>query len=315
MSIIKVGDIVNRVAPHPPTLNVVDINSFIQMPLAPRENILSPWLPTQGLAMIYAPRGVGKTHVALGIAYAVVTNTPFLRWQPTKARAVLYIDGEMPAVSMQDRLLSLINTYKQPITAPFLLITPDLQKTVMPDLATHLGRMMLEPYLENIELIIIDNISTLCRNTRENEADSWIPVQEWALKMRSMGKSVLFIHHAGKGGNQRGTSKREDILDTVIVLKRPYNYKPQNGAAFEIHFEKARGFVGDATEPFEAKLVTKPDGFQEWLTSPIEDTVYDQIIGLTKQGYKQNQIAEQLDIHKSNVSRHLKRAHQEGKIE
>jgi DNA-binding CsgD family transcriptional regulator len=297
-----------------PVLAVVEVMDFIKMNLPNREVILSPWLPAQGLAMIYAPRGVGKTHVALGIAYAVTSNTAFLGWQPTKARNVLYLDGEMPAALMQERLLALADANRVPLIASFKLITPDLQRGAMPDLATPKGQVMLEAHLAGVELIIVDNISTLCRNTRENEADSWLPVQEWALRMRAAGKSVLFIHHAGKGGNQRGTSKREDILDTVISLKRPDDYKPKEGAVFQVHFEKARGFLGKATESFEARFTTRPDGLQEWLISPIKDTSYDQTIHLTSQGLDQSKIAEKLNIHKSNVSRHLKRAHQEGKI-
>ncbi len=297
-----------------PSLEVVEVNDFIKMNLPFREMILSPWLPAQGLAMIYAPRGIGKTHVALGIAYAVTSNTTFLGWQPTKARNVLYLDGEMPAALMQERLLALTDSNKTPLNASFKLITPDLQSGSMPDLATPKGQLMLEKHLTEVDLIIVDNISTLCRNTKENEADSWLPVQEWALRMRAAGRSVLFIHHAGKGGNQRGTSKREDILDTVVSLKRPDDYKPKDGAIFQVHFEKARGFLGKATESFEAKFCARPDGLQEWITTPMQDSSYDQAIHLANQGLDQTKIAEKLNIHKSNVSRHLKRAHQEGKI-
>jgi putative DNA primase/helicase len=238
-----------------PSLAVVDVLEFIKMDLPHREMILSPWLPAQGLTMIYAPRGIGKTHVALGIAYAVTSNTTFLTWKPTKARSVLYLDGEMPAALMQERLLALAENNKSPLIAPFKLITPDLQSGSMPDLSAPKDQVMLEPHLAGVELIIVDNISTLCRNGRENEADSWLPVQEWALRMRAAGKSVLFIHHAGKGGNQRGTSRREDVLDTVISLIRPDDYRPKDGAVFEVHFEKARGFLG---EEADVSRVTKP---------------------------------------------------------
>jgi putative DNA primase/helicase len=295
-------------------LAVVEVVDFINMNLPSREVILSPWLPVQGLAMIYAPRGIGKTHVALGIAYAVTSNTSFLGWHTTKARNVLYLDGEMPAALMQERLSALADASNAPLIASFKLITPDLQRGAMPDLATPKGQVMLESYLAEVEPIIVDNISTLCRNSKENEADSWLPVQEWALRMRASGKSVLFIHHAGKGGNQRGTSKREDILDTVIALKRPDDYKPKEGAVFQVHFEKARGFLSKATESFEARFITGVAGLQEWLTTPIKETSFDQIIHLANQGLDQNKIAGKLNIHKSNVSRHLKRAHQEGKI-
>ena len=39
-----------------------------------------PILPEKGLAMLYASRGTGKTHVALGIGFAVATGTKFLKW-------------------------------------------------------------------------------------------------------------------------------------------------------------------------------------------------------------------------------------------
>ncbi len=309
-----IRQIIEAVVPKPPELKVTNVSDFMKMKLPPREYILSPWLPVQGLTMIYAPRGIGKTHVALGIANAVTSGSQFLNWKAPKCRSVLYLDGEMPAALMQERLLTLIKANNAETLAAFRLLTPDLQQSAMPDLSTHLGQLALEPYVKDIELIIVDNISTLCRSSKENEADSWLPVQEWALRMRASGKSILFIHHAGKGGNQRGTSKREDILDTVIVLKRPDDYTPKDGAVFQVHFEKTRGFMGSEAESFEAQLTTTCHGLHTWITRSITGSSYDQVINLANNGLKQKEIAEKLNIDKSNVSRYFKRAIQEGKI-
>ncbi|OGT38345.1 MAG: hypothetical protein A3F11_05835 [Gammaproteobacteria bacterium RIFCSPHIGHO2_12_FULL_37_14] len=314
MSALHVGDLVNRILPKQPTLEVISVADFIKTELPPREHILSPWLPVQGLTMIYAPRGIGKTHIALGIANAVANGSSFLTWHAPKPRGVLYLDGEMPATLMQERLRLLMGEDSAKPKAPFQLLTPDLQKGLMPDLATYAGQEMLEPYLKGIDLIIVDNISTLCRNSKENEADSWIPVQTWALKMRAAGKSILFIHHAGKGGNQRGTSKREDILDTVIALKRPDDYSPKDGAVFQIQFEKARGFLGDDAEGFEAKMVMDGNR-QEWHTSTLPGSAYEEVVTLAKKGLKQKEIAEKMSLDKSGVSRYISRAHQEGRIQ
>ena len=120
-------------------------------------------------------------------------------------------------------------------------------------------------------------------------------------------------YHAGKGGNQRGTSKREDILDTVLSLKRPEDYNPKDGAVFQIYFEKARGFVGQDAEGFEAQLIVN-EQHQEWKIRPIKKSSYNEVLALASQGFKQKEIAEKLDLDKSNVSRHLKRANQEGKL-
>jgi hypothetical protein len=59
---------------------------------------------------------------------------------------------------------------------------------------------------------------------RENEAESWLPVQQWALSLRRRGISVLLDHHAGRNGEQRETSKREDVLDTMLTLRHPADY-------------------------------------------------------------------------------------------
>ncbi|HNA22363.1 MAG TPA: AAA family ATPase, partial [Agitococcus sp.] len=178
-----------------PMLNVVTVGELVQMDIPPRENLLAPWLPMQGLAMVYAPRGIGKTFFALNVAYAVASGGEFLCWQATQAYPVLYIDGEMPVVSMKERLIDVISMHDSIASVDALrIITPDLQQDyVMPDLATLEGQQALEPYLQGIKLIVIDNISTLCRSGRENESEGWIVVQEWALRQRAAGRSVLFV--------------------------------------------------------------------------------------------------------------------------
>ena len=117
------------------------------------------------------------------------------------------------------------------------------------------GQQSLEPLLEGLDLLILDNLSTLCTSRSESASDAWVPMQNWLLGLRRRGVSVLLVHHAGTNGRQRGTSRREDALDTVIALRRPENYSPEQGARFEIHFEKLRNHVDAAgAMPFEARL-------------------------------------------------------------
>ena len=68
------------------------------------------------------------------------------------------------------------------------------------------------------------------------------------------GQSSHVCAPCRKGGGQRGTSRKEDILNTVISLRKPPDYSPAQGARFEVHYEKARGFYGKDAEPFEAWL-------------------------------------------------------------
>ncbi len=61
-------------------LRPLAISEFLQLDLPPRRNILEPWLSEQGMAMIFAPRGIGKTLLALSISYAVASGSKLLGW-------------------------------------------------------------------------------------------------------------------------------------------------------------------------------------------------------------------------------------------
>lgn len=308
----KINQLSDHLSPES-KLQLITLIDFLTLNIAQRELILSPWLPKQGLAMLYAKRGVGKTHVALNIAYAVASGGAFLGWQADKPRSVLYLDGEMPAATMQERLASIVMSHTEEAKAPFTILTPDIQNRGMPDLSTLEGQHALEPFLKDVELIVVDNISTLCRSGKENEAEGWLLVQAWALRMRSEGRSVLFVHHAAKNGNARGTSKREDVLDTVIVLKHPSDYDPSEGACFEVHFEKARSFCGDSAQPLLVKLHTEHNQ-QVWELKTLEKSTFEKVVELAKQGCRQHEIVLELGISKSKASRYFKKAKEEGCI-
>jgi putative DNA primase/helicase len=137
---------------------------------------------------------------------------------------------------------------------------------------------------------------------RDNDAESWNPLQHWLLRMRRRGISVVLIHHAGKNGDQRGTSRREDVLDTSISLRRPRDYAAIEGARFEIHFEKARGLHGDLVKPFEAKLEIL-GGATSWTIKELEDVKLARVKALVDDGYSVREIADETGFSKSAVQR------------
>ncbi|MBP6952326.1 MAG: AAA family ATPase [Alphaproteobacteria bacterium] len=325
MSVINVKERINRAESYialqteqtRPPLRSLNVRELLELEIPPREIILSPILPAQGLVMFSAPRGIGKTHVALWMAYTIACGGEMFnkKWQCEKPYKVLFVDGEMPASTLQMRLSSIVASSDKELedVDNLKIITPDHQEVGIPNLCTTSGQEWLEPHLKGTNLLILDNLSSLCRSGRENESESWNPLQGWLLKLRKEGISVLFVHHAGKGGNQRGTSKKEDILDTVIVLRKPNDYDQREGARFEVHYEKARSFYGEEASPFEAWL--KGDhGTMTWQVQEIEDVQLNNIIDLHKDGLKQREIAQELGIGLGTVNRGIKRAKKEGKV-
>jgi putative DNA primase/helicase len=282
-----------------------NLEEFLALPIKPREMILDPIIPEKGLAMLYAPRGIGKTHVALGIVFASAAGGKFLKWTAPKARRVLLIDGEMPAATLQERLANIV------AGAPTVELDPNNIRILAADLLELGGignlaspdvQAELDPWLKDIDVLVLDNLSSLTAVIRDNDAESWGPIQKWLLRLRRRGISVLIIHHAGKGGTQRGTSRREDVLDTSILLCRPADYSPTEGARFEVHLEKTRGVYGDSAKPFEAKLEVH-SGAAVWTIREIEDVNRARVSALLNEGLSIRDIADETGISKSTVQR------------
>jgi putative DNA primase/helicase len=297
-------------------LTTISLSEFVRLDLPRREYVLSPILPARSLAMLYAGRGIGKTRVGMGLAYAVASGGEFLRWRASKPRRVLYVDGEMPAELMQERALALMaaSAHHPPDESYFRLLAMDCQELgTSLNLARPEHQAAIEVKLDGAELLVLDNLSTLVNGGRENDAESWDAVQAWLLQMRRKGVAVLLVHHAGRGGEARGTSKREDVLDTVINLKRPEDYDPEEGARFEVHLTKARGIAGDDALPFEARLQVI-DGRDFWTCTTLRDREMDEVERLSRQGGTVRDIAAELEISKSKANRLQAKLRAEGRL-
>jgi len=287
-------------------------DEFLALAIPPRRLILEPWLPEKGLAMIYSPRGMGKTILGLTCGYCIATGSEFLGFRAPVPKKVLFVDGEMPAAEMQKRLMEIRAGFdwRPPDPIYFRFFSGDLAGG-LPDLGSRDGQAEFDAQVGDAEVIILDNTSTLVRSGVENDAESWDPVQAWLLAHRRAGRSIILFHHAGKSGAQRGTSKREDVLDTVIALKHPCNYSPLEGARFEIHFEKARSLYGAAAESFEA-LYEVRDNRGVWARRAAADTDTERVVEALASGKSIRKAADALGMSKSAVGRAKQRAAQQG---
>ncbi|SEM77596.1 AAA family ATPase [Nitrosomonas marina] len=294
--------------------NCIGLSDFLTLELPPRELLIAPWLPKQSLSMLFAWRGMGKSWLALSIGYAVASGGQILGWTAPKRYHVLYIDGELPAYTLQQRLTLIANSFDtKPEENGFKLITPDLQLNgIMPNLSDLYGREQINSIAQDVDLIILDNLSTLARGGRENESESWLPIQEWALQHRAQGRSVLFIHHSGKNGNQRGTSRKEDVLDTVINLRRPPDYESSDGAKFELHFEKARNLTGDEAMPLEVEMHSDHEKIT-WMHKPVSDSIIDRIEVFIEDGSSRQEIMAETGLSRFQLSRIVKKANESGR--
>src|SRR6185369_3886968 len=201
----------------------VTLNQLINTAPQPIEFVLFPWLPLQGIAFIYAATGVGKTLFALNATYAISCGGQFLKYKCPKPRKVLYVDGEMAYQQIHSRMTQISATSNK-IYFPenFLLLTPDkILPHRIPQIDTPEGQEIYKKLIEfyNIDVIVFDNLSVLS-SIDENKSNEWKVVQDWLLYLRSIGKTIIVVHHAGKEKTgYRGSSKMLDCADSAISLQ------------------------------------------------------------------------------------------------
>ena len=282
----------------------LELDDFMRLTFPRRELLLDPWLPNPGLVMVHAQRGHGKTYFALAVGNAVASNAAFCGWQCKHAGRVLYVDGELPGDDLQQRLHKL-----PPVpNGQFYVLSRDtflLRKQTMPDLGEPEGRQELDRIIKlcNPDLLILDSKSTLMRSGVENEAESWSPIQDWLLKHRWHGLTIMLLHHEGKTGKPRGTSKTEDVLDTMIGLHVvPDLSEDGKETVFELRFTKHRDFFGADAAPMELHFQIV-DGQTQWRSQKVKDVRKERIREMLADGMTHEEIAEELgDVKRSRIS-------------
>jgi AAA domain/Helix-turn-helix domain of resolvase len=280
----------------------VPLEDLIAMNLPQRPRLLGPWLTTSSLVMVHARTGVGKTWFSLSAFQALALGGTFLKWKADRPHKVLYLDGEMPGSQVQERGQLLLNG--ESTSGNLIIVTPDLQPDPMPNLATEQGRARLEPLLPGVDALAIDHLTALIRCHGEGgEGQLWIDqVQPWLLEKRRAGLAILLDHHSGKGGSQRGTSVREDILDVIIKLEQVG--EERDGAHFNVVFEKTRGFYGKEAETFEARLQTDGEGKSCWsITETGETAEFMTLVAMLRDGMSVDKAARELKIGRATAYR------------
>jgi len=162
-------------------------------------------------------------------------------------------------------------------------------------------------------VIVFDNLSALTFGSDENSNSDIDAILPFLLSLRHRGYTVVLVHHAGKSGDQRGASRREDQLDTSISLKPLYDGEP--GCTFVMKFMKERGAPADPQE-VEMKLSQDQHGTMGFVFKGIEMASYERFLALVGEGLEtQKEIVDVSGLTKGTVSKFTARGKREGIFE
>jgi len=287
---------------------VVTSSELHDLELVPRKKLLGDWFCEGDLGFIFAFRGVGKTWFALGIARALTEGGKLGEWPAHERVKVLYVDGEMPPDLMRERDKGLEGSTGEleflnheilfERTGKVLNITnPEVQQAITQRCVN-----------SGTKVLVLDNLSTLASGMRENEADSWELVNNWLLDLRRRKIAVVIVHHAGRSGEMRGTSKREDNVFWIIALDdTKKNADDKRGARFISRFTKPSRNTQEEIPAYEWHFVT--DTNAEVSISHKQAQTADVLRRLIEDGVTEcNQIAQEMKVSPATVSRFAKKA-------
>jgi len=188
--------------------------------------LLSPIISEGDTTLLYAGKGLGKTALAMGIAYAVALGRDlFDLWKANNPQKVLYFDSEIGVRGLADRKRSARRVFKltQDADVPIWFLSERL------NLYTEEGRQLVEneiakinaaaPVEETLKFIVIDNLTSAIGSNDTPAA--WDVFYTWVMGLKEQGISVLILFHANDDDSLRGSKMKLINIDNVIFLGRP----------------------------------------------------------------------------------------------
>ena len=199
------------------------------------EYILFPIIAKRQIRQVFATAGTGKTLYCLHEACSLASGYSFLHYTNDKSikTPVLYVEGEMDASNIQDRLFSIEDAYEREgktLNKDYLFfsVLADQPEMHFHSLTADVGRENVEITAKQIEertgqkpIIYLDNITALTV-MQEKEGADWVELMHWLSRLRNKGYHVTFLHHPTKTGETAsGSNIKERSIDIDMKLATP----------------------------------------------------------------------------------------------
>jgi putative DNA primase/helicase len=287
-------------------MKLIAASVLLRLHLPVRKQHWGERITSNQVGMIYGERGKGKTWLALALALSMSTKCPFLGMHAKNRRRVFYLDGEMDLKGVQGRLAAIAKGFKVSLTDSLQIFTPETFKGLLPAVNADSGLAEIDTLVgEDWDVLFIDNYSAWSADGRET-AEAWSPLMRWMLRHKHAGRTVIVVHHTGKNGQQRGSSRHEDALDWSIALE---SLKAQalGDLAFVLQWKKSRHLSEADCGPISVTMNQGEGGAVQWqhIAGKAEDPKKSRARQLHATGRTNAEIARELGVDRSSVGRWL----------
>ena len=304
---------------------LINGNDFDVITYPTVEYLVNPIINTRSFNQTFGWYESGKSVFGMALAMSMCSGHEFLGWSIDKKIPTAYLESELPGATIKgirdtvklgwlDKNLTFNNEWHFSLNQDDLInagfkygfsaiaVAKVHGKEAAKDYGRR-GREMIEDWLHKIEkktgkkpYYFLDNMTKLS-TIDENKAQDWNPFLNWGTDLKHKGFSGMFVHHANKGNEKKGSSGSSTIgrlLDTSIQLTKldpeyRFDIPGQKSLQSSIEFDKSRGFGG--SEWSKKRIITMNEG-GEWKHYPYLKQGSFEILKLWKQGLSQKEIRE-----------------------
>jgi len=304
----------------PQGLTTLTLNQFVDRNYPPITYYMYPIISNECLGMIFALPGKGKTLFALELAWRCSQGLDFMDWKfnnMIKPPPVLYVEGEMSATQVQDRVSSMVERDRGlkdfDLDNFYIAVLKEQPNESYQKLKTPEGRLNVQNSADEIykktgkkPIIFLDNVRFLMGNFNEKEGQDWIDFVLWLATLRAKGYSTYFLHHAVNTGEKAsGSGYQDSNLDVNIKLSQPdensaTDHSSDHFTQIQFEFKKMRENVIGQMTPF-IMVVDRNKG--SWSKFPVLNKTERKIKSMLDSGKSAKDIInpEKEGMSKANV--------------
>ena len=199
---------------------------LMEAEFAERDIFVQEWVERNCLTILGGMKGVGKSMLILNLMIALAQGKPFLGFTVPSPRCCLYIQQEMPASGMKERLkLMSVGQDIEMLSKNLHIIN---SRSNPYKLTNKLHREKLFRKIEKInpDLLVLDHLTTLHYKNENSTEQMNIILDILFHTTHRFEIGTLLIHHHGKPGDiarisahdLRGASVIADRADNVVNL-------------------------------------------------------------------------------------------------
>lgn len=226
-------------------------------PPLPPKYIVDNLLVEEKVSMIFAEPGTIKSWTAIDIAACVSEGVAWLGERSVVQGPVLYIDFEDGQYEFHRRVHMLTGHENRPnlgyVYAPGNIAEKDwwvrLEKLVL---------------AHGVRFIVIDTLAGATPGVDENDRNAADPLTYAGWLTEKAHVTILFLHHANRAGDIRGTSAFKATVDTLFKLE---TIEDENGT----HKAKLTCVKSGQKKVFPIHLELTDDGLRKYEPEPEQD--------------------------------------------